>query len=307
MDCLLRRTYDAAALVREHPLVVSNANKRTVLELACPAGAQHGGTITVTRWRAAALPAHCELAATEVVCERGHFQYDGQDGVWHVNFADPKLFFAYGSGLLAQDELQALEHPALGAIREALLAEGQPAVTVDDTGPTPVLVAGVERRCELDTSRGLYGNAFARAPAEAVRAALRVLEPPPRSNVLAIAAPTGAPGRYRPDELYGALVTAYTGFRAARAETRGPVEIRTGFWGCGAFGGNRRAMTLLQVLAARLARIDRLRFYAFDDRGAADFAAAMADLERVLGPEQLDAVMARIDGLAYEWGQSDGN
>jgi hypothetical protein len=40
--------------------------------------------------------------------------------VWHVNFADPQLFVAYGSQLLAQDELQAAEHPLLGSIREAL-------------------------------------------------------------------------------------------------------------------------------------------------------------------------------------------
>ena len=28
-------------------------------------------------------------------------------------------------------------------------------------------------------------------------------------------------------------------------------KVRTGFWGCGAFGGNRTLMTLLQLLADR--------------------------------------------------------
>ena len=32
----------------------------------------------------------------------------GDAMVWHVNFADPELFIAYDSVLLAQDELQAL-------------------------------------------------------------------------------------------------------------------------------------------------------------------------------------------------------
>ncbi len=41
---------------------------------------------------------------------------------WHVNFADPRLFTAYGLGLFAQDEMQVAEHPALGALREALHA-----------------------------------------------------------------------------------------------------------------------------------------------------------------------------------------
>ena len=79
-----------------------------------------------------------------------------------------------------------LEHPALGALREGLLDLRLKAVTEEGGGPTPVLVTGVERRCALDTApnleagwpRGLYGNRFAVAPAEHVRAALRVLEPP---------------------------------------------------------------------------------------------------------------------------------
>lgn len=307
MNCTLRRTYDAAALLRDHPPELRHPHKQLVFGLACPPGARHAGTITVTRWRGDALPARCELAATERVCERGHYQYDGQPGVWHVNFADPQLFYAYGGPLLAQDELQAAEHPALGAIREALLAEGDEALTVSDV-PTPVLVAGVERRCALDTSDGLYGNAFARAPEAAVRQALTVLDPPPRSNLIAMAAPAGGRGRYTLDQLATVLVTAYTGFAAARHETAGaPVEIRTGFWGCGAFGGNRRAMTLLQLLAARLAGVDRVRFYAFDERGAADFGAAAADLDGVLGPEQTLDVLARVAALGYTWGQSDGN
>jgi len=307
MNCTLRRTYDAAALLRDHPPRLRHPHKQLVFGLACPPGTHHAGTITVTRWRGDELPGLCELAATELICERGLYQYDGRAGVWHVNFADPQLFCAYGGALLAQDELQAVEHPALGAIREALLAEGDEALTVADV-PTPVLVAGVERRCALDTSRGLYGNAFARAPEAEIRAALTVLDPPPRSNLIAIAAPGYGRGPYTMEQLVTVLVTAYTGFAAARHETAGaPVEIRTGFWGCGAFGGNRRAMTLLQLLAARLAGADRVRFYAFDERGAADFAAGAADLDGVLGPEHTMDVLARVAELGYVWGQSDGN
>ena len=307
MDCTLRRTYDTAALLRDHPPRLRHPHKQLVFGLACPPGTHHAGTITVTRWRGDELPGLCELAAAEIMCERGHYRYDGGAGVWHVNFADPQLFCAYGGALLAQDELQAVEHPALGAIREALLAEGDEALTVADV-PTPVLVAGVERRCALDTSRGLYGNAFARAPEAEIRAALTVLDPPPRSNLIAIAAPGYGRGPYTMEQLVTVLVTAYTGFAAARHETAGaPVEIRTGFWGCGAFGGNRRAMTLLQLLAARLAGADRVRFYAFDERGAADFAAGAADLDGVLGPEHTMDVLARVAELGYVWGQSDGN
>ena len=95
-----------------------------------------------------------------------------------------------------------------------------------------------------------------------------------------------------------------------RAWPREPGEIRTGFWGCGAFGGNRRAMTLLQLLAARLAGVDRVRFHAFDDAGLAHFREGAADLEAVIehgeSDEPLAELIERVADLDYEWGESDG-
>jgi hypothetical protein len=320
MQCLLRRDYDAATLVRDHPPRLRHPHKRLVYELC--GGAATSGVIAVARWAAAALPAAAVLAPTETVMMSGTYDYAGDDrGVWHVNFADPQLFAAYGSALLAQDELQAAEHPVLGAIREALLAEGQPALTEDATGATPVLVAGAERRCTIETApahepgreHGLYGNRFAAAPAEVVRRAIRVHSQPGRTNLVAIAAPVGS-GRYTRAQIEQILVTAYTGFSAAVGETArlwpsAATEIRTGFWGCGAFGGNRQVMVILQLLAARLAGIARLRFYVFDDGGRTSFTAGAAALERVLGEpgEPLGDVLGRITDLAYEWGASDGN
>ena len=324
LACLLRRRYDPAALLATHPPRIRHPHKQLVFELACPAGATHAGAIELTRWSAAPLPPTMELAATDALAVSGYYEYETRDAVWHVNFSDPQLFVAYGSALLAQDELQAAEHPLLGSLREALIAEGQPALTVDGDTPTPVLVASVERRCAIATAPdpgagrplGLYGNRFAAASRTIVRAAVRVLDPPTRSNLIAMAAPHGGRGSYWPEELERVLVTAYTGFSAAVSESHrmwpaAPVEIRTGFWGCGAFGGNRHAMTLLQVLAARFAAVDRLRFYVFDDNGHADFCAGMADLERVLAGgrpgEPFASVIERIADLDYQWGVSDGN
>ena len=39
----------------------------------------------------------------------------------HVNFADPVLFVAYGGGLLAQDEMQVVEHPGKEHCEKALI------------------------------------------------------------------------------------------------------------------------------------------------------------------------------------------
>jgi hypothetical protein len=312
--CLLRRDYDPAALLAAHPPVLKHPHKRMLFELTCPPGAVHAGRIVLTRWSTLALPERVELAPTQVIAMPGVYDYSGDPtGVWHVNFADPQLFVAYGSALLAQDELQAAEHPALGALREALLAEGHPARAEVNGEATPVLVMGVERRCALPL--GLYGNRFAEASTAAVRAAARVLHPPTRTHLIAIAAPSGGSGPYFRRQLEQILRTAYTGFAAAVAESRRqwpgvPVEIRTGFWGCGAFGGNRHAMTLLQVLAARLAHVDRLRFYTFDEAGQSAFHSGCADLDRVLADgtagEPLAEWMERVGDLDYEWGVSDG-
>src|SRR6185437_15975686 len=241
--CRYRRSWDPAALLAAHPPVFGHPHKQLAFELAS-AGAPPAGSIEVTRWRAATPPLDAPLAPTVIEAVAGFYDYAGDPaGVWHVNFADPRLFAAYGSALLAQDELQCVEHPLLGSIREAMVADGE-AATIDREGATPVLVAGVERRCALE---GLYGHAFARASSYAVRAAIRVL-PPKASSLIAIAAPSGGHGPYFHDDLADIVATAYTGFAAAVAESRGaPVEIRTGFWGCGAFGGNRRAMTALQL------------------------------------------------------------
>jgi hypothetical protein len=307
MELVLRREVDAAELVRRHPPVLRHPHKRLVFELCSGAGTN--GPLSLTRWRAGDIAA--AWRDPEVIGVRGHYIYDAQSaGVWHVNFADPHLFVAYGSALLAQDELQAAEHPVLGSIREALLAEGQQALTEEDGVPTPVLVAGVERRCAIETAptperpAGLYGNRFSAASADVVRGAVRVLQPPTRTNLIAIAAPVGS-GEYTRDVLVQILVTAYTGFAAAVSETERlwpgtPTEVRTGFWGCGAFGGNRHVMTILQLAAAGLAGVSRVRFYAFDDAGQRIFDEARAVK---LGDDPIAAVLER----GYRWGVSDGN
>lgn len=322
--CLLRREYDPGAVLAAYPPILEHAHKRLVFDLACPPGTKHRGPIELTRWAAAALPQTVELGRTEVVAKPGYYDYEGSgDGVWHVNFADPELFVAYGSSLLAQDELQAAEHPLLGSLREALIAEDQLPLTEDNDAPTPVLILGAERRCAIDTApdrdagrpNGLYGNRFAVAPAKTVRAAVRVLDPATRSHLISIAAPVGS-GSYTRAQIAKIVVTAYSGFAAAvleshRAWPAAPVEVRTGFWGCGAFGGNRHAMTLLQVLAAQLAGVDRLVFYASDDTGVAAFSTGAAQLAQVIAAgvpgEPLADLLQRVAALDYQWGTSDGN
>lgn len=324
---LERLTFDAADLVREHPPVLRHTNKLVVMSVACAEGCGHSGTIGYTRWGAMPLPQRVDPAAAVAIAESRPTIYDYEpvdpDAMeWHVNFADPLLFYAYGSGLFAQDEMQSAEHPVLGALVEALHVGSHRAVTEDDSGPTPVLVTGVERKCHVATDRneaegrprGLYGNEFSAASQEVVRRATSRIDPPTISNLIALAAPSYGVGTYTREQIAHILVTAYTGFAAAKIESAlicpdAPAIIHTGFWGCGVFGGDRVLMSLLQVLAAGMAGVGRLVFHTTSVEGAEPFDEAMRIIAEKLAPageqsapELLDAVVA----LGFKWGMSDG-
>lgn len=251
---LQRRTYPAAELVRRHPPVLRNENKQLLFAIACPPGTVHAGEVDYSRWPELPLSSPRAMDPTDaarlVDVRDGHYDYrpvlDPGVGVeWHVNFADPNLFYAYGTALFAQDEIQVAEHPILGSLREALVAEGRPTTTIENGRPTPVLVMGAERRVRIETARGtgsggpswLYGIAFARATANAVREATTRVDPPTISNLIAIAAPYGGRGRYQREEIGRAIGAAYSGFRAAVLESRrtagsdARVAIHSGFLG----------------------------------------------------------------------------
>ena len=320
-----RRVFEADRLMSEHPPVLRHPNKRVVYEIACPPGCVHGGRLTYTRWRAMPLPERAAPAEALRLVERREDVYDyalvlvAEAAVeWHVNFADPHLFFAYGSGLFAQDEIQAAEHPSLGTLREALAASGASALTAEGGRPTPVLVMGAKRRCRVATDRdegqgrprGLYGNLFTAASEDAVRRAVKRIDPPTVTNLIAMAAPTGGFGRYGAEEIESVLTTAFTGFRAAVLESGGAsVAVHTGFWGCGAFGGNRVLMALLQFLAAGMAQVRRLVFHTFDASGTAAFDSALRRIEDFPSDRTLALpyLVDRIVAMEFEWSVGDGN
>ena len=326
-----RRTFDAQQLMDTHPPIWRDRNKQVVFAIACPPGSVHRGRLEYTRWPAMPPPDTLSVARIADLVESREDVYDyaplpgATDAVeWHVNFADPHLFVAYGSSLLAQDEMQVAEHPSLGALSEALRAGPARSLTVENGRPTPILVAGVERRCRLATDRnaaerrpgGLYGNAFARAHPDVVRGATTRIDPPTVTNLIAMAAPAGGYGPYSVTEIAHILGTAYSAFRAAGLEGirhRGAgchTVVHTGFWGCGAFGGNRELMAMLQALAGRMAGVRRLVFHTFDAPGTAALSAALAGVERDLGNSSAMTtkdLIKEVAGMGYEWGESDGN
>lgn len=314
--CLESREYDSRVLQQQYPPVLRHPNKQRVYDACLAAGYRANGTLKYSRWKVSGLPGSLPEQQVQLSVQNGYFDYATSGGsIWHLNFADPHLFFAYGSGLFAQDEMQVLEHPILGCLREALIASGVPPRTMDRDVPTPVLVQNAERVCFVETApsdvapSGLYGNKFQSASPVTIGRALRILPAPTLTNLIAIAAPVGE-GKYSADQIQSILEIAYCGFRAAVMLSPGTSssEIHTGFWGCGAFGGNRVLMVLLQLLAARLARVERLVFHLGSAGEQPAFDEGELRLRQLLRIEStVNRLVPSIAALGYRWGQSDGN
>ena len=317
---------DLAQLAAEFPPLWKHDLKQWVFDQVQSRGATPAGTLSYSRWALAELPKTLGNHVCQVQVETEFYTYQDQgQHIWHVNFADPNLFVAYGSELLAQDELQVLEHPLLGSLRELLLARHLPARTrlLDAShASTPVLMAGVPRQCALDTypdefqgrPHGLYGRNFRQSNRETIGQALEILDPPTVTNLIAIAAPSSGSDLYTEAQITDILGTAYTAMRAA-VQTSSRISqatvIHTGFWGCGAFGGNRVLMTALQLLAARLAELPHLVFHLGSQAEVFPFEEGRALLERLYrGATPSTPVSEIIDSLValrFHWGKSDGN
>jgi hypothetical protein len=327
-----RLSFDAAELWSKHPPRFRNPNKQALLEIAAAQPFTPAGTIVYTRWAAMSVP--LTLGANDraaVEARPDVYDYQPTDTPapvveWRVNFADPNLFVAWASPLFAQDEIQVAEHPILGSLKQALDATGKLPLTrtVENGRPTPVLIRGAQRLVSVATDPnptdgrppGLYGNRFAAVPVDAVRRATRRIDPPTVTNLIAIAAPSHGSGAYTRTEIEHVLTTAFTGFAAAVLESEealgsaAKTVIHTGFWGCGAFGGNRVLMPALQVLAAHLAGVDRLVFHAVDNAGMSKLSEATKLLDQLLPPAKpldVTSTITRLTKMNFQWGISDGN
>lgn len=325
---LVRRQWSAKDLIDSVTPRFSSHNKKFMFDLALKADTPPRGTIGYSRWSQRRVPDRFATTGLKTVVEgqAGFFDYardsDTTATHWHLNFANRDTFVAWGASLLAQDELQIVEHPSLIALRLAAKREGISTYCVEEGYPTPVLISGVERKLQLETSQntaagrpyGLYGFRFAKATHDQLSSATTVFESPELSNILAIEAPPGGSGLYSAAEIGAVLATAYSGFSAVRDESRismasESVAIHTGYWGCGAYGGNRVLMALLQMLAAEFAGIPKLVFHFGDPSGHAPFEQAMAIFNNLRARKDLqrDQMIQEIRDMRFSWGVSDGN
>jgi hypothetical protein len=265
--------------------------------------------------------------------QEGGFKYeaDEEDSLhWYANFADAELFGYYGSNLFAQDEIQAMEHPVLASLREALNKKREKGeknaipVTSNKGIATPCVIRGVPRWCSVDTRSssdyptGLYGNNFSHAPSHIVIKATTFLNPPTLTNLYAIDAPKYGRGAYTEEQIVYVISTAYTAFMACRHESyehareRGwssvpKVVCHTGNWGCGAYGGNITLMAICQLIAARFVCVDTLVYHTFRPEATLEYRKGEEWINKqVQEYASLGSIVDGILKLKLMWGVSDG-
>lgn len=317
-ELLHHQLFDSGRLWRDFPPRLGHRNKQLVFNLAYPDESLPAGQISVTHWKGFFAGDNDGTTACHVLPNFYDYEPVVADAIeWHVNFADSDLFGFYSGSLFAQDELQVCEHPVLASVREAL-ASNALAFTVRNGQGIPVLIRGVERRCRFDLTErpdlglpyGLYGNAFSTATKTALEDLTHILNPPGQSNIIAMAAPRYGEGQYSRNEIEYVLNTAYTGFRGAVLESRkagAPTSIHTGWWGCGAFGGNRTMMAMLQYVAATRAEVETFVFHSGNNELASEAADALEDARQLVSEiTDTDTLLSTIEDLKLEWGISNG-
>jgi len=124
------------------------------------------------------------------------------------------------------------------------------------------------------------------------------------SNLICIEAPKDGSGEYTSEQIEYILSCAYTGFTAAKSLGKGKkVCIHTGNWGCGAYGGNLRLMAIIQIIAARMARVDRLVYYPMNYSTELDGAIRWLSKRWHDGQTlQLKEILKTLFDMKYEWG-----
>lgn len=243
---------------------------------------------------------------------------------WYLNFADPILFVASRGGLFAQDEIQTLEHPLLCAVKAYLATtdiKGLESYTKVGNIPTPYLFKNVPYLVEIDTQPivdgkkvSIYGNAFSYYEyndPEVLKRAIKVRKNCSFSNIIAMAAPSPKYGCYDKDtilEMFASVVSAFEGAKCM-SENKA-VEIHTGRWGAGAFGGNEELALIVQILGARIAKIDNLVFHAITDKYLVNATIVVNDIAKLYNEnkrECVDGIVNYLFDKKYQWGVSDGN
>ena len=126
-----------------------------------------------------------------------------------------------------------------------------------------------------------------------------------------MAAPSPKYGCYDKDtilEMFSSVISAFKGAKCM--SDNNAVEIHTGRWGAGAFGGNEELALIIQILGAKIAEIDNLVFHAITDNYLENATIVVNDIAKLYNENKIESVDSIVNYLydkKYKWGVSDGN
>lgn len=170
------------------------------------------------------------------------------------------------------------------------------------------------------------GNKFSSSSKATILRSYKYLSPHQTVNIIAIEAPKYGRGSYTIAEITYILQACYTAYLAAKRldkltfninhqlkssdSEQLKTYIHTGWFGCGAYGGNRTIMIILQILAAKLAGIDRLIFHTVTSDYIDEQNRALDFLKNLFDENQthftLDDLLENIHRENFQWGSSNG-
>lgn len=316
---------DASRLVTKYPADWYHEYKQKLYQLTSLESDLPTGSVLISRYAELSMPLNVMHGNIRIEAVDTMFQYSKPKKdfkSWYVNFADEILFNHYGSSLMAQDELQVAEHPLLANIFEMLYELSKEDIkyrphtkdyNIIPNAPTPILIEGIERRIAIDTSptintpNGIYGNAFSAAAWEDIKNATKILKNPLKSNIIAMEAYPGATGEYTIEQINDIFITVYTAFSAAKSQSKNSIEIHTGDWGTGAYGGNKVLTACLQLLAADTAGVDLLVFHTFDTNSLKQAQLIYGEMIQNSDKIDIEIILDKLFRMKFMWGISDGN
>lgn len=149
------------------------------------------------------------------------------------------------------------------------------------------------------------------------------LKPPQIVNIIAIEAPKYGKGEYNERQIEYILQECFTAYSAAKTlanitaslnrntfNQRTKTYVHSGWFGCGAYGGNRTIMIVLQIIAAKMAGIDKLIFHTVTSNYQENIDAAERFVKNIFEENQssllIEEVIEKIFNEKFQWGQSNG-
>jgi len=95
---------------------------------------------------------------------------------------------------------------------------------------------------------------------------------------------------------------------ATKISSNYKVQIHTGNWGCGAFGGNLELVAIVQLVAAIAAKVEEVVYHTFDKKGTEGFKNGQNRVKKLIEEYKtihVDELLEKLFEMNFQWGVSN--